>query len=149
MTVSPPHVPSAPQGTHLVLYDGVCGLCNRLLQFVLKHDRRAVFRFASLQSAAGQATVARWGGDPADLSSFYVIADFRTSEARRITKSGAVLFVAGELGWPWKVLRVTGLLPVALRDRLYDVVARGRYTVFGRYEQCQIPSEKFRRRFVE
>ena len=93
--------------------------------------------------------VARWGGDPEDLTSFYVVADFRTPEARVATKSDAALFVACELGWPWKLTRVAGVVPKALRDRLYDVIARSRYRVFGRYEQCLIPSEESRSRFVE
>ena len=137
------------QGAHLVLYDGVCGLCNRLVLFLLKNDQRAVFSFASLQSATGKALVARWGGDPEDLTSFYVVTDFRTPEARIVTKSAATLFVARELRWPWKLARVAGILPAALRDRLYDVVARSRYRVFGRYEQCLIPSEESRSRFIE
>jgi predicted DCC family thiol-disulfide oxidoreductase YuxK len=149
MALSPPQAPSPSQGVHLVLYDGVCGLCNRLLQFLLKHDHRSVFSFASLQSARGKAMVARWGGDPEDLTSFYVVADFRTTQARVVTKSDAALFVTHELGWPWTLARVGGVLPLALRDRLYDVIARNRYRVFGRYEQCLIPSEESRGRFVE
>lgn len=149
MAVSSAQAPAHPQGKHLVLYDGVCGLCNRLLQFLLAHDRRAVFSFASLQSATGKAIVGRWGGDPEDLSSFYVVADFRTEKARVVTKSGAALFVAGELGWPWNLTRVAGVLPKALRDRLYDGIARRRYRFFGRYEQCLVPGEEVRSRFVE
>ena len=149
MTISPAQAPSPSQGVHLVLYDGVCGLCDRLLQFLLEHDHRAVFSFASLQSATGKATVERWGGNPEDLASFYVVADFRTPEARAVTKSDAALFVARELGWPWKLARAVRVLPLALRDRLYDVIARSRYRVFGRYEQCRTPSEASRSRFVE
>ena len=93
--------------------------------------------------------MARWGGNPEVLSSFYVIADFRTADARFITKSTAALFVAGELGWPWKAARVARVLPIALRDGVYDVIARTRYRVFGRYEQCPIPSEEDRKRFIE
>ena len=150
MADSPAHAPSHSQGgQHLVLYDGVCGLCNRLLQFLLRHDHRAVFNFASLQSATGKAIVARWGGNPDELTSFYVLADFRTPEARIFMRSDAALFVAGQLGWPWKVMRVAGILPRALLNRLYDVVARTRYRVFGRFEQCPIPRPEFRSRFVE
>ena len=64
--------------------------------------------------------VARWGGDPEDLSSFYVVADFRTPQARVVTKSDAALFVARELGWPWTMTRAARVLPLALRDRLYE-----------------------------
>jgi predicted DCC family thiol-disulfide oxidoreductase YuxK len=93
--------------------------------------------------------VARSGGNPEELTSFYVLADFRTPDARVLTRSAAVLFVAGELGWPWKALRLARVLPTALLDRLYDVVARTRYRVFGRYEQCLMPRPEFRSRFIE
>ena len=140
---------SPPEGAHLVLYDGVCGLCNRLLQFVLKHDSHAVFRFASLQSPIGIATVARWGGDPRDLSSLYVVAHFRKPYARLFTRSDAALFVARQLGWPWRMLFITALVPARFRDRAYDLVARSRYRVFGRYERCLLPSTASRSRFID
>ena len=149
MVVSPAQSPAPAQGAHLVLYDGVCGLCNHLVQFLLKHDRRGVFSFASLQSATGKATVGRWGGNPDELTSFYVVVDFRTPNARALKKGDAALFVAGQLGWPWKALQAAALLPRALRDAMYDVIARTRYRVFGRYEQCLMPREEFRSRFVE
>ncbi len=132
-----------------MLYDGVCGLCSRLVQFLLAHDRRAVFSFASLQSAIGQATVARSGGNPAELNSFYLVENFRTAEARAITRSDAALFVASELGWPWKAMQAGRIVPRVLRDWVYDLVARYRYRVFGRYDQCQLPDPEFRSRFVE
>jgi predicted DCC family thiol-disulfide oxidoreductase YuxK len=137
------------EGKHLVLYDGVCGLCNRLLQFLFRHDRRAVFSFASLQSATGRATVARWGGNPDELSSFYVVADFRTPHARVFTRSDAALFVADTLPWPWRAMRVGAIVPKRVRDRIYDAVARSRYRIFGRYDQCLIPGPELRRRFVD
>lgn len=93
--------------------------------------------------------VARWGGDPEDLTSFYVVTDFRTPDARAVTKSEAALFVARELGWPWKLARIARVLPLALRDRVYDAIARSRYRIFGRNDQCVIPSEASRSRFVE
>ena len=150
MPVSPAQAPfDASRGAHLVLYDGVCGLCNRLLQFLLKHDHRDVFRFASLQSPIGKTTIARWGGDPEDLTTFYVVSNFRTPDARAVTKGDAALFVARELGWPWKVACVGRAFPKALRDRIYRVIARNRYRVFGRYEQCLVPNKESRGRFVD
>src|SRR5258705_2553807 len=137
------------QGVHLVLYDGVCGLCNRLLQFLIAADHRAVFDFASLQSATGRAIVERAGGHADDLDSFYVSANYRTPRARVITKGEAALFVAGELGWPWKLTGVMRALPSGWLDRVYDRVARNRYQVFGRHEQCLAPRPEFRNRFVE
>jgi predicted DCC family thiol-disulfide oxidoreductase YuxK len=140
---------TSAEGAHLVLYDGVCGLCSRLLQFLLTHDHRAVFHFASLQSATGKTMVERLGGNPHELASFYVFANYRAPEARVFTRSHAALFVAGELGWPWKATRLIGVLPTALLDRVYDVVARTRYRVFGRHERCLTPRAEFRSRFVD
>lgn len=136
-------------GSHLVLYDGVCGLCNRLLVFLLEHDRRRVFQFASLQSPTGQSMVRRWGGNPDDLTTFYVFANYRTPDAQFFTKSRAALFVAGMLGWPWKLAAVGRALPTAILDRVYDLVARHRYRVFGRYDQCVLPRPEHKGRFVD
>lgn len=149
MACSQTQVPSGAEGAHLVLYDGVCGLCSQLLQFLLEHDHRSVFTFASLQSATGKAVVERFGGNPNDLTSFYVLANYRADHARIFSRSGAALFVAGELGWPWKVAVLMRVLPTAILDRLYDVVARTRYRLFGRFEHCLTPRPEFRRRFID
>jgi len=139
----------ASAGAHLVLYDGVCGLCSRLLQFLLRRDRRRVFRFASLQSAVGRSIVERSGGNPAELTSFYVVADYETTAARVFARSDAALFVAGALSWPWKAARWLRVVPRAVRDRAYDLVARNRYRVFGRFDRCLVPSREFRNRFID
>jgi predicted DCC family thiol-disulfide oxidoreductase YuxK len=132
-----------------VLYDGVCGLCDRLLRFVATHDRRGVFAFASLQGATGRAVIERLGGDPGELTSFYVLANHRTDRARILDRSNAALFVAGELGWPWKAAVFLRVLPAAALDHVYNLIARHRYRIFGRYEQCVTPGPEFRGRFVE
>jgi predicted DCC family thiol-disulfide oxidoreductase YuxK len=132
-----------------VLYDGVCGLCNSLLQFLLTHDRRGVFAFASLQSATGRAVVDDFGGNPTELTSFYVLADYRTRHSRIFARSQAALFVVGQLGWPWKAAVIARILPTALLDRAYNAIARNRYRLFGRFDQCLAPHPEFRGRFVE
>ena len=132
-----------------MLYDGVCGLCSRLVQFLLEHDRRAVFTFASLQSAVGRGMVQRFGGDPNELGSFYVLASYRGNKPQMLSRSSAALFVAGELGWPWKMAGLMRVLPTSILDHVYNVVARNRYRVFGRYEQCLTPRPEFRDRFVD
>jgi len=140
---------SQPEGAHLVLYDGVCGLCDRLVQFLLTHDHRRVFNFASLQSATGQAMLERYRRDSRDLTSFYLVANYRRPDSRLFMKSDAALFVASALAWPWKAMRLVRMVPKGIRDRLYDLVARNRYRVFGRYEQCLMPRPEFRSRFVD
>ena len=149
MVASQMQAPGDAGGAHLVLYDGVCGLCNRLLQFLLVHDHRAVFSFAALQSPIGQTMVERFGGNPRDLNSFYVLANYRTPHIEPFMKSRAAIFVARELGWPWKTLCAAGLLPTMALDSIYDLIARNRYRVFGRSETCLAPAPHVRNRFVE
>jgi predicted DCC family thiol-disulfide oxidoreductase YuxK len=149
MTSSPAQPTSSEEGAHLLLYDGVCGLCNRLIQFLLEHDRRGVFAFASLQGAMGRATVERFGGDPDQLTSFHVLANYRGDKPQMFTRSGAALFVAGQLGWPWKAAVLARVLPTAMLDHLYNLVARNRYRLFGRSEQCLLPRPEARHRFVD
>jgi predicted DCC family thiol-disulfide oxidoreductase YuxK len=149
MECSPIQAPSGVEGAHLVLYDGVCGLCSRLLQFLLENDHRAVFTFASLQCPTGKAMVERFDGNPNELTSFYVVTNYRADHARILSRSGAVLFVAGELGWPWKPAILLRVLPTAVLDRIYDVVARTRYRLFGRFDHCLTPQPEFRRRFID
>jgi len=149
MVAAPGQGPGELQGAHLVLYDGVCGLCNRLLQFLLAHDDRGVFAFASLQSTIGRSTVARFGGDPDELASFYVVANYRAPHATLFARSGAALFVAGELAWPWKAAALLRALPTGLLDPVYNLIARYRYRVFGRFDHCVIPRPEFKRRFID
>jgi len=136
-------------GGHLVLYDSACGLCSRLVQFLLRHDRRRVFSFASLQSACGHSIVERSGRNPSELASFYVVADYRTAASRVFTRSEAALFVAGALGWPWAAAQLLRFVPRGIRDRAYELVARNRYRVFGSSSRCLVPRAEFRSRFID
>jgi predicted DCC family thiol-disulfide oxidoreductase YuxK len=149
MTDSSSQGPAGGGGQHLLLYDGVCGLCDHLVQFVLARDARGTFDFAPLQSATGRAAVAREGGDPDALSSFYVVRDYRTAHPRSLVKGRAALFVAREVGWPWRLVNVFAVLPAAVLDFAYDIVARYRYRVFGRFEQCLLPRPEQRQRFID
>lgn len=141
--------PHPAERAHLALYDGFCGMCNSLVQFLLRHDGRGVFAFASLQSATGRTIVEGLGGDPNHLTSFYVVVNYRTRHRRVIARSTAALFVAGQLGWPWKAAVIARLLPRAVLDRAYDVIARNRHRVFGRYDRCPSPPPGFRDRFID
>ena len=140
---------AARLGDHLLLYDGVCGLCSRVLQFVLKHDRRGVFSFAALQGETGRNIVSRLGGNPDELTTFYVCANYRTASARVFARSDAAVFIAREIGWPWKAFGAAQVMPKVLRDAVYDLVARTRYQLFGRLEQCLVPAPEVRSRFID
>jgi predicted DCC family thiol-disulfide oxidoreductase YuxK len=149
MSESAPQAPSSSEGRHLVLYDGVCALCNAFTRFVLKRDSARIFHFASLQSRVATAILERFGASPAELSTVHVVADYRSAEPLHLTKSRAVLFVVAHLGGPWKAARVFERLPRSVTDLVYDVVARYRYRVFGRYEVCPIPRPHERGRFID
>ena len=101
MLTSTPQSGSRPAGSHLVLFDGTCGLCASLVSFVLPRDRAGVFHFASLDSATGRSVVAQLGGDPDDSATMHVVADHVTPHARHLTRAPAALFVVGAIGWPW------------------------------------------------
>jgi predicted DCC family thiol-disulfide oxidoreductase YuxK len=133
---------------HLVLYDGVCGLCNGVVRFVLRHDRRNRFRFAPLQSPTATRTLTRAGRAADDLSTFYVLPDY-PGASMVLSKSRAALFLLTSLGWPWKAAGALALLPESVADRVYDVVVRHRYRLFGRYDQCVLPRPEDRDRFLD
>jgi predicted DCC family thiol-disulfide oxidoreductase YuxK len=137
------------QGQSLLLYDGVCGLCNGLNRFVIARDTANTFDFASLQSPMGRSLLVRFGVSPDVLTTLYVIVDHRSETPVLLAKSKAVLFIARSLGWPWKGFAAFRIFPAALLDFAYDIVARHRYRLFGRSDQCEIPSPDVRRRFLD
>lgn len=136
-------------GRHLLLYDGVCGLCDGLVQALLVRDRGEVFDFAALQSAAAREALSRFGATADRMDTVYVVAGYDTATPRLLRKGHAALFVADVLGWPWKAAGLMGALPVGLLDWGYDRVARHRYRVFGRFDQCVLPRPEHRRRFLD
>jgi predicted DCC family thiol-disulfide oxidoreductase YuxK len=149
MTVASARASSPAGGQSLVLYDGVCGLCNRANQFILARDPRGVFDFASLQSQVGRATLVRFHRNPDDMNTFFVVVDYRGGAPVLLAKARAALFVMKALGAPWRWLAVVGVLPDAILDRGYDLLARNRYRLFGRYESCVMPTAEYKRRFID
>ena len=136
-------------GRHLLLYDGVCGLCDRFVRFVLARDRRGCFRFAALQGPVGRDLVAGLGRDPDRLEAVHVVVDYRSGTGRVLSRSAAALFVLGQLGWPWRLAAVLRPVPVRLRDWCYDRVAAHRYRLFGRHASCPAPDPRYRDRFLD
>lgn len=128
----------------LVLFDGECNLCHGAVQFLLRRDRKATFRFASLQSAAGRAALARTTalGDVPDSIAL-------VHAGRVWFRSAAALAIARRLGLPWSLLTVFWLVPYPLRDWLYDWIARNRHRWFGRRAACWVPTPELRARFVD
>ena len=133
----------------VLLYDGVCGLCNRLVQFALRHDHEKVFRFASLQSSFGTRVLKQHGVDATALKTVYVLAPGNEGQLL-LQQSEAILFLMSRLGGIWGVLaQMARLLPHGIRDWAYNLIARHRYRIFGRYDSCPLPSVADRERFLE
>ncbi len=134
----------------IILYDGVCGLCNRLVQFLLKHDKQGRLRFASLQSDFAAKVLQRHGIDPKDLDTLHVIENYDQPGERVLQRSNAILRAGRELGGFWSVSSVAaGVIPRAFRDVVYRFVARNRYRVFGKYDTCMLPEPNQRSRFLD
>jgi predicted DCC family thiol-disulfide oxidoreductase YuxK len=142
---APPVTADAP----IILYDGVCGLCNRLNRFVLARDRAGRFRFAALQGPVAAEILARHGRDPRDLDTLYLVLDPGRPRERLLQKSDAALWILRELGGTWRLTGALRIVPLAIRDLGYDLVARTRYRVFGRYDACPVPDPRHRARFLD
>lgn len=142
---------SKPADEHsIVLYDGVCGLCNRGVQFLLERDTRGHLQFASLQSDFAAKVLGRHGLDPNDLDTVYVVVNHDGPDEKVLGRSDAVLRAWHELGGSWKLLAsVSSIIPRGLRDIVYRFVATNRYRVFGKHETCMLPDPSQRSRFLD
>lgn len=133
----------------IVLYDGVCGLCNRLNQFLLKRDHHDRLRFASLQSSLAESLTLRHGANPKDLDTVYVVVDHDRPTEHLLSRSDAIIYALTQLGGVWKAMGIAKILPKSLRDGIYKIVARNRYRVFGKHESCMLPDPKHSDKFLE
>ena len=138
-----------PDRQHLLLYDGVCGLCNWLVQLVLARDRDGQFHFAALQSTQARDALAAFGHRPDTLDTVYVVEAYRSASPRLLSHGRAALFVFARLGGAWRAMSALRLLPAPVLDWGYRLVARHRYRLFGRLDQCLLPHAAVRQRFID
>lgn len=127
----------------IILFDGVCNFCNSAINFVLKQDKKGIFRFAPLQSEAGQRLLQEYNLSTEEFDSFVLIDNGKVYK-----KSAASLRVMNKLPWYWKEAQVLRIIPTAFRDAIYDFIASNRYKWFGKKEQCMIPTPETRSRFL-
>jgi predicted DCC family thiol-disulfide oxidoreductase YuxK len=135
---------STADGGPIVLYDGVCGLCDRSVQLILRNDRRGRFRFAALQSGAGRALLERFGLSAEALDSVVLVED-----GRAWRKSRAALRIARRMDAPWPLLWPLAIVPHPVADFFYDLLAKNRYRIFGKLDACMIPPPEVRQRFLD
>ncbi len=137
---------SAPAG--LVLFDGVCGLCNRTVDFLLRADRRGRLRFAPLQGPTAAALLAD-RHLPLDLQTVLYARQRDGAQTEVLDRSSAILAILGDLGGGWRAAAALRIVPRPLRDAVYRFVAARRYRWFGKRDACRVPAPGERQRFLD
>jgi len=136
--------PGSDYQNPILLFDGVCNLCNGFIQFVIKRDPEGVFRFAALQSETGKQLLQRAGYSSEELSTVVL-----HQQGRFYTHSDVALRVFRQLRFPWPLLYGFVIIPRPLRDAVYNWIARNRYRWFGRREECMMPTPDIQSRFLD
>ncbi|CAN5789940.1 thiol-disulfide oxidoreductase DCC family protein [soil metagenome] len=128
----------------IVVFDAQCLLCNGWVRFLLRHDRKGVFRFASIQGTAGRQMLESQGLQIDGLQTLLLVDGQRTWQ-----QTAAIFRVLHALGWPWRLAWLGWLIPSPLRDSAYRLMARHRYRIFGRADECIMPPADYATRFIE
>jgi predicted DCC family thiol-disulfide oxidoreductase YuxK len=129
---------------NLILFDGVCNFCNGAVQMVIEIDRQKTFKFAAIQSELGQQLYRQHGLDPNDIQTLMLVDGDQI-----LTKSDAILAVLGRLEGGWQFLASFTALPQPLRDWAYSEFARQRFLLFGKRDNCMVPTPELRERFID
>jgi predicted DCC family thiol-disulfide oxidoreductase YuxK len=128
----------------IILFDGICNLCNSAVQFVIKRDTSNHFLFASLQSEEGKRILVQNNVKTYEMSSFILIENERVYD-----RSTAALKVARQLKGPWKLLYGFMVVPKFIRDFIYKIISKNRYQWFGKKEACMVPTPELKARFLD
>jgi predicted DCC family thiol-disulfide oxidoreductase YuxK len=134
-----------PKNKKIILFDGVCNLCDSLLQFVIHHDKKDVFRFVALQSTLGQEIVNHIGIQNKNIDSIILYVP----GVAYYYKSSAALEIARELGGFFHLGTIFKIIPTVLRNHIYDYVAKNRYSWYGKKASCMIPTPELKSKFLE
>jgi predicted DCC family thiol-disulfide oxidoreductase YuxK len=139
------HLSYLPENKHPVLiFDGVCNLCEALVIFIVKRDKNATFRFITAQSEVGQRIQKQIGVDAIRNTTMILLKN-----GQIFTQSDAAIEVAKGLDGPWKLLTILVIIPRPLRDRCYSWIGKNRYTWFGSKDQCLLPTKELESRFIK
>lgn len=133
-----------PEHKKLILFDGVCNLCNNSVTWVIKRDKKNTFLFAPLQSDFGAKIINDYNIDTVKTDSIILYE----SNGKLSVKSSAALRIALGLGWPWKIISVFLIIPAFIRNVVYDFIARNRYKWYGKREACMIPTPELKSKFL-
>jgi predicted DCC family thiol-disulfide oxidoreductase YuxK len=134
----------------IILYDGICGFCDRIVQFILKRDIHDRFRFAALQSEFSRPLLKIHGVNTQILESICLVLDYGLPTEHLLVRSDVVISIVRELGTFWRMwANLLAILPRSLRDWGYDLVARYRYRIFGKFDTCPLPQAGDRHKFLD
>jgi len=133
-----------PQHKQLVLFDGVCNLCDASVQYIIKHDKDNAFLFTALQSEVGQQIIKEFNIDTNKIDSIILYSN----EHGISYKSTAALKIASKLGFPRNLLSVFLIIPTIIRNWVYDYIAKNRYKWYGKKEECMIPTPDLKSKFL-
>ena len=133
-----------PDSKKLVLFDGVCNLCNSSVQFIIKHDKKDLFLFTALQSRAGQEIIKSFKINTEETDSVLLYS----KKDGLSQKSTAALKIARHLGFPQNLITVFFIVPTSIRNWVYDLIARNRYQWFGKSDNCMVPTPNMQRKFL-
>lgn len=133
MTAPEDQMPAIGEASRIVVFDGLCGICNGWARFLVRVDRAGTFRLATLQSSTGRALTARFGL-PAGIDSMLLI-----EHGRIRMRSTAFIHVMASLPIPWKLAVLAWVVPRPLRDLAYDLIARNRHRISKRLQTCPLP----------
>jgi len=133
---------------YILLYDGVCGFCNSTVQLIIKHDKKKTMHFAAIQSAFAQRLFEH---HPLlkEIDSLILIDQTDPAKELLFIRSTGALVVAGYLGGWWNIFQITWIIPRSVRDFAYDLFAKYRYSLFGKYDSCLLPPAEVRSRFID
>ena len=134
-----------PPNKKIILFDGVCNLCNSAVQFVIKHDKKDIFRFVALQSELGKEILAHIGIDTKNIDSIVLYEP----GVAYYYKSSAAIQIARNLGGFWHFGTAFRIIPTGIRNQLYDYIAKNRYKWYGKKESCMIPTPELKIKFLE
>ena len=129
---------------HILLFDGVCNLCNGLVQFIIERDKEAVFKFSPLQSSYAQNQLKQLGLSRTDYDSIVYIKNKAV-----LIRSTAALHILKDLKGIWRLFYIFIIIPLPIRDFFYTIIARNRYRFLGKRDVCMIPTQEIRQRFLE
>ncbi|WP_370479661.1 thiol-disulfide oxidoreductase DCC family protein [Tamlana flava] len=134
-----------PQNKQLILFDGVCNLCNSSVQYIIKHDKKNQFMFTALQSETGKGIIDKFNIDTSKIDSILLYNPQKGIDY----KSTAALKIGSKLGFPRNLIGVFFIVPTFIRNWVYDFIAKNRYKWYGKKDACMIPTPELKSKFLD